>query len=81
MMLSAHVSPQPKQHLDRFSHLCTDDCGVSLYFTMFCLFFLKIAPSHVGMWTSFNKWFTGPTRVRNANGNLIVSAMFAGLTD
>jgi len=31
--LSAHASPQPKWHLNRFSRLCTDDCGVSLLFT------------------------------------------------
>jgi len=30
----AHLSPQPKQHLNRFSRFCTDDCSVSLYFTM-----------------------------------------------
>jgi len=47
---------------------------------MVCLFALKIVPSHVGIWTSYNTWFIGPTRVRNANGNLIVSAVFAGLT-
>jgi len=29
-----HASPQPKQHLD----VCTDDRGISLYFTMVCLF-------------------------------------------
>jgi len=46
----------------------------------FVFFALKIAPSHVGIWTSFNTWLTGPTRIRNANGNLIVSAVFAGLT-
>jgi len=68
MMLSVHTSSQPKRHLDRFSRLCTYDCGVSLY-------------SHVSIWTSFNTWFIGPTRVRNANDNLIVSAVFAGLTD
>jgi len=80
MMLSAHTSPQPKRHLDRFSRVCTDDRGVSLYFIMVCLFSHKIAASHVGIWTSFNTWFIGHTRVRNANGNLIVSAVFAGLT-
>jgi len=37
---------------------------------------LKIAPSHVGIWTSCNIWFIGLTRVQNANGNLIVSAVF-----
>ena len=46
----------------------------------FAYFPLKIAPSHVGIWTSCNTWFIGPTRVRNANGNLIVSAIFVGLT-
>jgi len=30
----AHPSPQPKQHLYRFSHFCPDDRRVSLYFTM-----------------------------------------------
>ena len=52
---------------------------------LYCLewlacFPLKIAPSHVGIWTVRNTWFIGPTRVRNANSNLIVSAVFAGLT-
>jgi len=81
MMLSSHTIPQPKWHLDRFSRLCTDDRGVSLYFTMVCLFSLKIAASDVGIWTSFNAWFIGPTQVWNADGKLIVSAVFAGLTD
>jgi len=78
-----HTSPQPKRYVDWFSRLCTNDRGVSLYFTMVCLFSVNIAPSRVGIWTSssFNTWFIGPTRVRNANGNLIVSAVFAGLTD
>ena len=78
--LSAHASPQPKRHLNRFSRLCTDDRGVSVLFTMVCLFPLKIAPSRLGIWTSCNTWFIGPTQVQNANGNLIVSAVFAGLT-
>jgi len=30
-MLWAHASPQPKQHLDQFSRVCTDDRRVSLY--------------------------------------------------
>jgi len=30
----AHPSPQPEWHLDRFGRLCTDDRGVSLYFTL-----------------------------------------------
>jgi len=36
--LSAHASPQSKWHLNRFSRLCRDDRGVSLLFTMVCLF-------------------------------------------
>jgi len=78
--LSAHASPQPKRHLNRFSRLCADDRGVSLCLQWFACFPLKIAPSHVGIWTSCNTWFIGPTRVWNTNGNLIVSAVFAGLT-
>ena len=34
----AHSSPQPKCQISRFSRVCTDDCRVSLYFTMVCLF-------------------------------------------
>ena len=34
MISWAHSSPQPKRHLDRFSRFCTDNCRVSLYFTM-----------------------------------------------
>jgi len=33
------------------------------------------------IWTWFNTWFIGPSQVRNANGNLIISAVFAGPTD
>jgi len=73
-----HANPQPKRHLDRFSRVCTDDRRVSLYW--FACFPLRIVPSHVGVWTSCYTWFIGPNRVRNANGNLIVSAIFAGLT-
>jgi len=31
---TAHPSPQPKRLLDWFNRFCTDDHGVSLYFTM-----------------------------------------------
>jgi len=37
-------------------------------------------PINVGIWTSCNTWFIGPTRVLNPNGNLIFSAVFVGLT-
>jgi len=56
----------------------TAECTYTLQW--FACFRLKIAPSHAGIWTSCNTWFIGPTRVRNANGNLIVSAVCAGLT-
>jgi len=42
----------------------------------FACFPLKIALSHVGIWTSCNTWFIRPTGVWNANGNLTVSAVF-----
>jgi len=41
---------------------------------------LKIAPSHGGIWTPFNVWFPGPTRVLNSNGISIGSAVSVGLT-
>jgi len=56
----------------------TAECPYTLQW--FACFPLKIVPSHVGIWTSCNTWFIGPTRVWKANGNLIVSAVFAGLT-
>jgi len=34
MIPTAHPSPQPKRHPYRFSHLCTDNRRVFLYFTM-----------------------------------------------
>jgi len=56
----------------------TAECLYSLQW--FACFPLKTAPSHVGIWTSCSTWFIGPTRVRNANSNLIVSVVLAGLT-
>ena len=56
----------------------TEECPYTLQW--FASFPLKIAPSHVGIWTSYNTWCIGLTRVRNPNGNLIISALFAGLT-
>ena len=45
-----HPSPNPKQHLDRFSRFCTVHDRASLYFTVDrpAPFPLKIAPSHGG---------------------------------
>jgi len=58
--------------------LMTAECPYTLQW--FACFPLKIAPSHVVVWTTRNTWFIGPTRVRNPHGNLILSAIFAGLT-
>ena len=44
----AHASPQPKWHLDRFSHSCTVHRRVSLYFTMGCPFPSKLSISMAG---------------------------------
>ena len=54
----------------------TAECPYTLQW--FVCFPLEIVPSHVGIRTSCNTWFIGPTRVRNANGNLIGSAIFGG---
>jgi len=43
-------------------------------------YYTGLPVAHVGIWTSCNTWFIGPTRVRNANCKLIVAAVFAGLT-
>jgi len=56
----------------------TAECLYTLQW--FACFPLNFAPSHDGVWTSCNTRFIGPTQVRNQNGNLIVSAVFAGLT-
>ena len=48
MIPTAHPSPQPKRHPYRFSRLCTDDCRVSLYFTMGRPFSPKKLPLPMG---------------------------------
>ena len=57
----AHLSPQPKQNVDRLSHFCTAHCRMSLYFTMGRPFLLKIAPSHAPSRLASNARFFGPT--------------------
>jgi len=47
-----------------------------LYFTMVCLFPLSKLPLPMLASGPRNTWFIAPTRVRNTNGNLIVSAVF-----
>jgi len=80
MILWTHLSPQRKWHLDRFSHFCTDDRRVSLYFTTGRPFPLKIALSRGVSGPPSNTWFLGPTRVLNPNGILMGAAVFAGFT-
>ena len=76
----AHSSPQPKWHLDRFSHFRTGDRRVSLYFTMGRSFPPQNCPFPWGIWTPSSTWFLGLTRVLNPNGISIGAAVFAGLT-
>jgi len=66
----AYPNPDPKWHLDRFSHFCTTHSRRSL----------KIAHLHRVIWTTSTTWFLGPTRVHNPNDVSISSAVFAGLT-
>jgi len=81
MIPTAHPSPQPKRHPYRFSHLCTDDRRVSLYFTMGRPFSPKNLPLPMGgSGPPSNTWFPGATQVLNPNGSSIGAAVFAGLT-
>jgi len=41
-MLSAHTSPQPKWHLDRFSRLCADNQSVSILYNTLPVFPSKL---------------------------------------
>jgi len=50
MLPLANLSPQPKWHLDRFSHLCTAHVRVSSAVVGHA-FPLKIAPSRGRIWT------------------------------
>ena len=71
VLLSAYLSPQPKQQIDGFSRFCTGHGRKSLYFTMVAPF-LNITPSHGGIWTSSNTrlipWVQWSIRVKNPNG-------------
>jgi len=74
---SAHPSTQPKQHLDWFSHYCTD---VPILYNGTFLSPLKTALSNKVSGTPSNTCFLWPTRVLNPNGISISSAIFGGLT-
>jgi len=72
---SAHLSPQPKRQMDRFSRFCTAYGRKSLYFTMG-------APIHQNCpfpWRGLDAsitWFLGPMRAQNPNGTSIGWAVF-----
>jgi len=79
----AYLSPQPKRHLDRFSHWGTAQCSVvgqHWVFTVGHTFSLKIAPSYGRSGPSSNTWFLESTQAHNSNGISIGSAVVAGLT-
>ena len=57
---SAHLSPQPKWQIDRFSRFCTAHGRKSLYFTMGTPF-PQNCPFPWGIWTPSNLWFLGPS--------------------
>ena len=78
---TAHPTPQPEWHPYWFSHLCTDDCRVSPYFTMGRPFSPQNLPLPMGgSGPPSNTWFPGPTQVLNPNGSSIGAAVFVGLT-
>jgi len=62
-----------------FSRFCTAHGRNCLYFTMGAPIHLS-CPFPWGDLDPCNTWFLEPTRVLNANGNSIASAVFAGLT-
>ena len=63
----AHPNPQPKRHLNQFSHFAqmTAECPYTLQWN--APFPLKIALSRGGSGPTCNTWFPGPTRVLNPN--------------
>ena len=78
MLPRTHPSPQPKRHLDRFSHFCTADGRVKSGMPRHILP-LKL---RLGMGPSgqpSNAWFLGTTRILNSNGILIGLAAVAQL--
>jgi len=77
--IRAHIPNSILSGSDVFAQM-TAESPYSLQFTMECPFPLKIVPSHGGIWTPSNTWFSAPVRVLNPSSMLIGSAIFAGLT-
>jgi len=78
---SAVFAQLTTEYLNQFSHFCTDDRTVSLYFTKGCPFPPSKFPLHIaGCEPPSDTWFVSPTQVHNPNGISIGSAVFAGLT-
>ena len=76
---TAHPSPQPKQHLDRFSRFCTDDCRMSLYFTTGCPFPPSKLPLPTGgIWIPSNTWFLGPPKSSTQTASQSVQPFLQG---
>jgi len=78
MFACAHPNPQPKQHLDHFSHFCTAHGTASLYFTNYNgpPFSRPNWPSHGGSGHPANTWFLWHIRAQNPNCISIGSAVF-----
>jgi len=74
----AHPSPQPKWRFNRLGHFCTAHRNVPYILQRAATSTIKIAPSHRGIWTSYNTW---STPVLNPNGISVSSAIFAGICD
>jgi len=82
MMLSAHTSPQPKRDLDRFNRLCTDDREECLYTLQWLACFTSELPlSMLSSGPHLIRGSLGPSESATQMATLIVSAVFAGLTD
>ena len=77
----AHPSLQPKRHLDRFSRFFhSSPQSVSTLYNVLLLPPPSKLALPIGIWTSSNTWFLGPTRVINLNSISTGSAVFARLT-
>ena len=71
-------SPQPKWHLDQFSHFLHGLQQGVVGHVSACLSSSKL-PFPMGIWTLSNTWFFGSTQISIPNGMSISSAVFAQL--